>query len=546
MNTTHPVSWSAFCATVFTVALFSICATAIITYVSLAVPIGPWIDPTLALVSLGVLSLLQQHAVSQARRALITAIVAGSLGGIVATAMAFSLPTLHFIDPALFATWLAHPAVFVLRVATLVLVAGGMGLVAARYYGPVLLADRTMPFPIAELVHKTVATRGNVMQTIELLCGALVTSCFSLLQMFTSWVPRVATLIQGGMYRLWRLPKLVINLDVAPMLLAIGFITGHVITIPFLAGALIKIMIAEPCYRAWYSSCVSEANFLIAFCSGLVVHGAIMSFWALRKTKFSWGSVTNSKEVVATHLRSLGSHITRYDVVCVLFAILLFCSYLMNLSLLAQIYLVVATAACVQQLMIFMGRVGLAPLGRFAFFVMVPGIFLFGFTPVQASLVAAFVEIAGGVGASAVSGYKVAQLSELKDMNRIYRYQWLALLIGAVVVGLVMYFLITAWGLGTGALVAQRAQSRALLIRAHELHYGGLVIGFVMAVVLHLLHINTTLVLGGLLTQLDWSLLLIAGGLLTYLCKDRERWYPFWSGVFTTSSLWMIARAIWR
>ena len=94
--------------------------------------------------------------------------------------------------------------------------------------------------------------------------------------------------------------------------------------------------------------------------------------------------------------------------------------------------------------------------------------------------------------------------------------------------------------------MAQRAQARALLISAHEMNIRVLGFGMVVGFILHAININTTLLLGGILMSLSDTLMLIIGGALSHLCKDPKRYEPFWSGVFTASSLWMMSRIFFQ
>ena len=120
--------------TILTVALsilFSIFSTAILSYISIATPIGPWIDPTIALLTLLMLTLLRTQATSKTI-ALVT--VAGSIGGIMATGIGFSFPTLYFLDPDYFNHLLASPGPFITLLASLSFAAGGFGLIIADLF----------------------------------------------------------------------------------------------------------------------------------------------------------------------------------------------------------------------------------------------------------------------------------------------------------------------------------------------------------------------------------------------------------------------------
>ena len=70
----------------------SLLSTAAMSYSSMATPIGPWIGPTLVLCAMLIFSIIGRGATST-NLALVTS--AGSVGGILATAVGFSFPTLY-------------------------------------------------------------------------------------------------------------------------------------------------------------------------------------------------------------------------------------------------------------------------------------------------------------------------------------------------------------------------------------------------------------------------------------------------------------------
>ena len=120
----------------------------------------------------------------------------------------------------------------------------------------------------------------------------------------------------------------------------------------------------------------------------------------------------------------------------------------------------------------------------------------------------------------------------------------MGLLISSACVGVVFWLLVRHFGLGSAQLFAYRAQSRQLLIHAKHFNYGVLAIGACFGFLLKRFKCNPMLVLGGLLMPINITLGLVVGGLFALLPKDREEWYPFWSGVFAGNSIWMLIRTI--
>jgi len=531
-------------------ALFATVAAAVMGYITLVVGIGPWIDVTLALMTCALMQwAIGRYFSSSPVLAGVMATAAGSIGGIVANAVSWSIPTLYFLDQATWSVLCTQSLWFVCIITVIIGAAGGLGLLIAKYNAPRLVVDAALPFPIAQLVYKTIAVREQIGDVIRLLHGILSVSIFHLIQTCTAWIPRMIVCIRAQSILCWRMPLLIMSMDTVPMLWAIGFIAGHVIAIPYGVGLVMRVILLEPCHRWLFSSCAFEEVFLLAFCTGLVVYGAMSSFgslWSIRNAakRYVFERRTWYKSLVTSY-DTLLQHM-RIDYAVVLGLIMTALWYYSQLSLISILYVVIGTGLCAYQLIVLMGRVGLAPLGRFATFVMVPGLLLFRYSPLQATMVAAFVEISGGVAASAASGYKAVWLADKKACDYFYPLLWLGLCISALVASIVFVILVQRLGLGEGSvLLAQRAQSRALLIQAHEMHLGAMMLGILCGWVLQQLHCNTTLVLGGILMPLQYSLLLIGGGMSSrYLCTNKELYYPFWSGVFSASALWMIIRAL--
>ena len=126
------------------------------------------------------------------------------------------------------------------------------------------------------------------------------------------------------------------------------------------------------------------------------------------------------------------------------------------------------------------------------------------------------------------------------------RYQLLGLLISSISIGIIFWFLINHFGLGSSELFAYRAQSRQLLIQAQQFDYTVVLIGALFGLLLQQINLNPMLVLGGLLMPLDITFGLVIGGLLAMVVRDKEAWYPLWSGVFASNSIIMLLRAIFR
>jgi len=114
---------------IFFACVLSVFATTVMGYISMAMPIGPWIAPTVVLLTLLLFNLFRMTVRS---RSITLITVASSIGGILATGFGFSFPALYFIDPALFTAWMAAPTYFALTLTCLALSAGALSMCIAN------------------------------------------------------------------------------------------------------------------------------------------------------------------------------------------------------------------------------------------------------------------------------------------------------------------------------------------------------------------------------------------------------------------------------
>jgi len=527
--------------TVFLSIIFASFSTIVMSYISMATPIGPWIAPTLVLITLLLFSILRLKIKNSS---IALSVVSGSIGGILATGMGFSFPTLYFLDPALFNSWMAHPIYFAAVLTSFSLVAGGFGMMIANSIEHKLLVEQDLPFPIGQLIYKMIAVQQHIRKAYELLVGFVSTMVFCVLQdgffMVSSCIPKSLVITQPFQIGVWAIPC--VSFDLWPMLWAIGFIAGHMIALPLAVGALSGHLLAGPLHRIWFGH-LSSTEFLLAFCSGMVVSGTISGFLTLPKAavdlikKIKAGTAFSGAKLPAQLNWS-----TLIEYAVILGATSAFLTYF-NFSFISQIYLLAFTAICTYQIAAIAGKIGLALLGRYATFVMVPAMFLFSIDFVQIVMIATFVEVCGGVATDILFGRKVGAMAGIPT-KIMMRYQYLGILVSSLTVGIVFWYLINHFHLGSPELFAQKAQGRQLLIGAKQFDYYVLLLGIAFGWFLSKIKINPTLVFGGLLMPMNISLGLIVGGFMTRLVKDRTQWEPFWSGVFASNSIWMLLKAV--
>lgn len=520
--------------------VLSIFSTAVMSYISMATPIGPWIAPTLVLLAMLIVRIF--YSGRDYAQEVVLATFSGSIGGILATSFGFSFPTLYFLDPTLFGNWMGSPFYFMGVMSALAFAAGGFGFWIANILEERLIVQEQLDFPISQLVYKMIAAQQSMRKAIELMIGFVGTTIFCMFQdglgVVRSVIPKTCTLLSPIACGILQVPQ--ISLDIWPMLWAIGFVTGHVIAIPLLVGACSRILIIDTVHNALYPD-YGSIEFILAFCSGMIVAGTIFGF--LKTPQVLWNSMRDfvrerrSEQAVSMLTQSALIQLGGLLMLCI--AVFTYFEF----SFLSQIYLLLFTFACTYEIANQTGKIGLARLGMFATFVMVPAMLLFNLSFLQITIIATFVEVCGGVAADVLFGRKMLTLTPISRQT-MQRYQLLGLITSSLCIGAVFWLLINHFGLGTPELFAQKAKNRELLVAIKQFDWQILLMGFVYGYILRHLHVNPSLVLGGILMPINVSLGLIIGGLSTYLVRDKEEWYPFWSGVFASNSLWMLFRSI--
>ncbi len=73
---------------------------------------------------------------------------------------------------------------------------------------------------------------------------------------------------------------------------------------------------------------------------------------------------------------------------------------------------------------------------------------------------------------------------------------------------------------------------------------GVLMVGTGADFLLKYIKINPMILLGGILTPINFSNGLIIGGFLAFITSQTQEWYPFWSGVFANNSLWIVIKTM--
>lgn len=508
----------------------------IMTYVALATPFGPWMEPILVVIGLPLISLLKFSSCHHRNEFLACNAAAGGIAGIGAVGVSFSYPTLFFLEPATFNEIVQSPYSFIAVLALFIFAAGSIAFTLVALWEKALLQRSDLAFPVAQLVFKSLEDTEQHAAGSLFVKGSTVTILFYgisgliryVLEWFSVSLPVLLTQL-GGVAAL------------APLLVSLGVITSFSIAVPLLIGLGAKTLIIEPLHTVF--SYIPREQFFFGWCGGILVASTCKSFWDL-----AWRWYTQFKPRFWQHASMPSVQLSGFskELLVSIAGSFLGTFYLLkyfHFSWIASLYLLAATTVCTYQLVEIGGAIGLAPLGRFALFVTLPGLFLFNYTAIQVTLVALFVELCGGMAVDILFGRKLSQLLSIAP-RRMLQSQIIGLLVGGITTGVVLWALSTYGSLGVAPLLAQRSYTRALLLRAPSLHIVPIVLGVLFAGFCHVLRINTVIVMSGLLMPAQTVLPLALGNILSRYKVGSATYYPFWSALFALGSLVLCVRAI--
>jgi hypothetical protein len=504
------------------VAVFGVgLSSAIMLYIALATPMGPWIETTIALMALIPLKFFYSSVEKRLLGA--TPIVASAgVAGIIATAVAFSVPAIGFIDPTFFPYLIDHWWYALVVVGGLIVVAGMLGISVAVALRSELMDRERLSFPIGSVVYEMIVATGmnKVLQLVAGTISALIVvsiTGFSVLKSLLVW---------GIRFRF----------DTAPLFCAVGFIAGPSLIIPLLVGVVSRFFLIEPT-REWYFPAIPTEDFLFSFFTGIVFFGALHSIIV------SLLRVLRNRGTVVSDVKAYWQQYENIHYIALAAGVSFLYFTALGLSIPATILVIGGAVIACQQLALIAGKMGIAPLGRYATFVMVPALAAFTVSPLLATLISAYVEIAGGVAADVLFGIALSDRAQAPRKKTIF-YQMMAVVLSAFFCVGILLMLIKAFGLGSSELFALKAKNRAWLIMAHSFDFGLIFAGAVFAAALSYCSVNPVLVLGGLAMPADASLLLVLGAAAAHCFSDPREWYPAASGIFAATSFGMVVKAL--
>jgi len=516
--------------------ILALLSCVVLAYTSMATMIGPWIAPTIVLIAgLGLKLREKLLAKTESDRGKITELAliqtVGSVGGIVATAVGFTLPTLFFLDRARFEALLSHPTMFCLVVGAICLAAGSVGIVLGRAFKKTLLSKESLSFPVSSLIYKTITSQTKKGETKKLLSGLSIGGTLCALRDFFS-IKKI--------YLFSSIFKNNVPIMIMPILWSIGFIAGTSIALPLFVGMLSKYVILYPLsihseYLPFKLFEITDYKQLtMGFCGGLLLAQILPGM--LKYPSLLWRAIKEYTPSIPNRWDGLKK--MKLESLFALGSTILLLSFF-KFPPLAQLLMIVLTVVAAYHISYIGAQIGLVQIGRFTTFVMLPTMIFFKLNTIQITVLSVFVSSCITVTADLLFGYKIGELCSISP-ERIRRYQWIGTIITAVSLGFFLWLLFTNLQLGTPELFAQRGKTRALLVQSFSFNWSVMFLGFLYGLFLKKIRVNPAMVFGGLFMPNGLTLGLLFGSLATLIFKQPKKMFPLFSGIFVGESLWML------
>jgi hypothetical protein len=528
--------------------LFAILSTIVLSYISIATMVGPWIAPTLVLLGHMIFKLKNSHTTADEKTESVAWVQAiGAGGGIIATGIGFALPMLFFLDPSIFDQWLKSPLYFCSIITTLCLLGGGLGLWLARWWKDRYMIEQALPFPVSKLTYQVITSQSHPKQAQQLLQGILGSTILCALR---DGIWRFNGILAKTYYAFPSIFAKEIGFSVWPSLWAIGFSVGLSITIPLFVGLISKYIILFPlANHANYLpfslfAPMSTDTFTIAFCSGLVLCEVVFSFPTYIKKWIGWIKHPSSRskannnfvDTIKQQLQKNNGHFIELAFLTIgIISMLTYFSFSIPAQILLITFAVIATYSINQ----IGGKIGMIPFGRYSTFIVVPLLLLFKLSAIQATITCVFFNICAAAASDLLFDYKTGELGGL-DQKKMYRYQWIGLIATALSIGVILWLLFSHLQLGSEALFAQRGKAKALLLQSLYFDKYIVLMGILFGWVLKKFKLSPTMVFGGLIMPNSVSIGLMIGSLGTLLTKHTEKYQPLCAGILAAESLWIL------
>ncbi|HSW76257.1 MAG TPA: hypothetical protein VLG50_04405 [Candidatus Saccharimonadales bacterium] len=489
------------------------------SYLAMSTQLGPWVAPVFVIVCMVLAMPLVPR--SWFKEHVIVTIAAGSIGGMVGTALGLTWPSFYFLHEHAFAQSIKSPMIFAGTISLFVLTAGMLAFLIVYLFKDHLIVRKALPFPMSRLVHDIVYIDKEKSSQSMMTQGIIAS---------TAW--NIFLYAQ----RVWLHPY-AMQLHMIPMLISIGFVAGEQSAIPLLIGMASRKLALYGLRNNFFLQ-YSDTEFIIRFCSGILIALFLARVGLL---------ISERKQIRATSdffvmLKRLYTnyYLRIFFIVAILGSLLFLHAW--NISWVLLLYVFIFLLFLCYNAAYMVGVVGVIELGLFVWLIVLPLADIYTVASTSVVAVAVFCMICIGMVVDLMFSNKLAYLSNIA-YSKIIKYQLLGFIVAVISSGLIMWWYTYSFKLGSLPLTAQSAQSFDLMIFTgqykHRVVLSGMLFGFIIRKIVA----EPFTVIGSMLMSTATTFWLVLAGAFSYFVKKDEKFYPFWFGVYASHALWIMILA---
>lgn len=502
----------------FLTTIFTLISQIMMSYLVLHSSIGPWVGPLLVVVCMTLLMpFISKKWFSD--HAIIT-IAASSVGGMIGLCLGKTLPAFYFLQKTEFLMWLKNPVLFSAVISFFVLSAGGLGFLIVYLIKDHFINEERLLFPMSNLVHDIVSVEKYSDLHRFMWMGIAISSFWNGIIFITR------SIVHG----------LLAQIQMIPMLISIGFVAGHEITVPIVIGFLNRLL-AIDLVHMYYFKYVQTTEFLIMFCLGML---SVTFVKTIIQLLMNYGLI-QLFDITAIKSRMLSPlFMIIGSVVTVMSGVLLYMCGVSGVQ--ASIVFCIAIPIGINVAKV-VGEIGIIDIDGFVWCILLP--FLYGSTVSSMHLlvIIVFVTIFLGVIVDLIFSYKLTTLSSM-PYPYVLRYQTVAFFIAIVTSGFMMWLYAQNFNEDSLQLFAFDAQTFEEIINFGKINYGVLSCGILSGLIVSFTNVPILAVVGATLMSPSTSVWLVLAGATSYIVSDHKKLYPLWFGIYAAGAVWMVILAI--
>lgn len=474
------------------------------SYTSMAVGVGPWISPVVIMF----LSLFFKNRQLSLQPKLFFYLQQGALtAGLAATGVGFMLPTLFYLDHALFIDLIASPHKFIFLLSILSLCSLFWGFLLGRIF---IVFFNNNPYVVPKMFYDMI---------VEVKIG---------LEKYFFWGSFVTAivLVCKILFGLYGFGGLI--MQISPSMTVVGFMLARHI-FAFLIGFFFRAMISMQITKYVGLQDVNIVGVTAAILFIDIASAVIYNFWVNKKSfllfKFS-PNLSFDRNVKNIGLMLVGVAL-----------ILIFCGkIILGFSALILILGLVISIPIIFKAAEFASMTGILPFGRFATFLMLPIFLLFQTTPIFTVLICVFIAVACAGAVSFLFNLHLGNLLKIETAG-VIKSEEQTILITSILMPIVFWFIFQYLQIGSSNLFAYRGLSRALLLQSLKISFSDLLVGSLIFFIAKIRKISEMILISSLLMPLPLTLCMFIGNLLTYVLPKNQKIEFFLTGVFAGESI---------